>query len=160
VFWCICTRKPETRNFFFKKDIFYRLEWLKMCFNAFAHISRPPETFLQKIFFWPSGVLKNVFWCICAYFQTTRNLKKKNTFYRLKWLKTCFHFHAFAHTSRTPETFFQKIYFLPSGVGTNVFWFICTCFKTTKNVFWCICTCFQTTSNFFSKKIFFTVWSG
>jgi hypothetical protein len=29
-----------------------------------------------------------------------------------------------------------------------------------KNVFWCMCTCFQTTSNFFSKKIFFTVWSG
>jgi hypothetical protein len=27
----------------------------------------------------------------------------------MKWLKTCF--DAFAHTSRTPETFFQKIYF-------------------------------------------------
>jgi hypothetical protein len=29
-----------------------------------------------------------------------------------------------------------------------------------KNVFWCICAFFQTTRNFFSKKIFFTVWSG
>jgi hypothetical protein len=138
VFWCICTRKPETRNFFFKKDIFYRLEWLKMCFNAFAHISRPPETFLQKIFFWPSGVLKNVFWCICAYFQTTRNLKKKKYFLPSEVVKNVFSlfmhlrilrehqkpffkkyifyrlewlkkcFDAFAHGYRPPVTFFRK----------------------------------------------------
>jgi hypothetical protein len=29
---------------FFKKDIFERLEWLKTCFDAFAHTSRPPES--------------------------------------------------------------------------------------------------------------------
>ena len=161
-----------------------------MCFNAFAHISRPPETFLQKIFFWPSGVLKNVFWCICAYFQTTRNLKKKKyflpsevvknvfslfmhlrilrehqkpffkkyIFYRLEWVKTCFDsfahalrppktcFDAFAHASRPPVTFFQKRYFLPSGV--------------VKNVFACICAHFQTTRIISSKKIFLTVRSA
>jgi len=39
---------------FFKKDIFYRLEWLKTC-------SRPPKTFFQKRYFLPSGVVKNVF---------------------------------------------------------------------------------------------------
>jgi hypothetical protein len=56
------------------------MEWLKTCFDAFAHTSRPPETFFQKRYF-----------------------------YRLEWLKTCF--DAFAHTSRPPETFFQKRYF-------------------------------------------------
>jgi hypothetical protein len=30
-------------------------------------------------------------------------------------------FDAFAHTSRPPKTFFQKIYFLPSGVVKDVF---------------------------------------
>jgi hypothetical protein len=34
-----------------KKDIFYRLEWLKKCFDAFAHAYRPPETFFKKDFF-------------------------------------------------------------------------------------------------------------
>ena len=27
-----------------KKFIYLRLEWLKMCFDAFAHAFRPPET--------------------------------------------------------------------------------------------------------------------
>jgi hypothetical protein len=49
-----------------------------------------------------------------------------------------------AHTSRTPETFFLKRYFLRSGVVTNVFL--------------CICTYFQTTRNLFSKEIFLNVW--
>jgi hypothetical protein len=84
---------PET---FFIRDVFYRLEWLKTCFDAFAHTSRPTETFFQKRYFLPSGVVKTVFWFICAYFQTTRNC------YLMKWLKTCF--DAFAHTSRPPET--------------------------------------------------------
>jgi len=30
-------------------------------------------------------------------------------------------FDAFAHTSRPPETFFQKRYFLPPGVVKDVF---------------------------------------
>jgi hypothetical protein len=76
VFWCICTCFQTTRNFFFKKDIFERLECLKCvcmhlrtfpdhqkhffkndffdlqeclktCFDAFAHTSRPPVTFFQ-----------------------------------------------------------------------------------------------------------------
>jgi hypothetical protein len=36
---------------FFRKDIFDRQEWLKTCFNAFSHTSRPPETFFQKRYF-------------------------------------------------------------------------------------------------------------
>ena len=89
---------PET---FFKKDIFERLEWLKTCFDAFAHTpkppksiflkrcfwtsvmvknvfdafahsSRPPKSFFQKRCFWTSGVVKNAFWYIYAYFQTTK----------------------------------------------------------------------------------------
>ena len=99
-----------------KKDIFYWLEWLKTCFDAFAHTPRPLEICSEKRYFWPSGV----FWCICAYSQTTRNcFFKKDIFYWLEWLKTCF--DAFAHTPRPPETFFQKRYFLLNGVVKNVF---------------------------------------
>jgi len=49
------------QKLFFKKDIFERLEWLKTCFDAFAHTSRLPETFFKK----------DIFDC-------------------LAWLKTCF----------------------------------------------------------------------
>jgi hypothetical protein len=42
---------PDHQKPFFKKGIFERLEWLKMCFYAFAHISRPQETFFKKEFF-------------------------------------------------------------------------------------------------------------
>ena len=165
---------PDHQKLLCKKYIFYWLEWLKTFFDAFAHTPRPPETFFQKRYILLSGVVKNVFWCICAYFQTTRNFFfKKDIFERLECLKTCL--HAFAHISRPPETFLQKWFFWPSGVLKNVFWCICAYFQTTsnffsikiflpsgvvKNVFWCMCTCFQTTSNFFSKKIFVTVWSG
>jgi hypothetical protein len=149
VFWCIFAYFQTTRNFFskkiflnvssgkkrvlmhfrilphhqklfFKKDIFYCLEWLKTYSDAFAHSPRSPETFFQKRYFLMSGVVKNVFWCICAYSQTTRNcFFKKDIFYWLEWLKTCF--DAFAHTPRPPETFFQKRYFLLNGVVKNVF---------------------------------------
>jgi hypothetical protein len=54
---------------FFNKDIFYRLEWLKTCFDAFAHASRPPETFCQKRYFLPSGVVKT---CFDAFAQASR----------------------------------------------------------------------------------------
>ncbi len=138
----------DHQNFIFNKNIFDRQEWLKTCFDAFSHTSRPPETpetFFQKRYFLTSGVVKNVFSCICANFQTTRTFLQKRFFWLSGvGLKTCF--DAFGHTSRPPVTFFQKRYFLPSGV--------------VKNVFWCICAYFQTTRNFFSKKIFFTVWSG
>ena len=165
---------PDHQKLFVKIDIFDRLEWLKTCFDAFAHTSRPPETFCQKRYFLPSGVVKSVFWCICTYFQNTRNFFskeifftvwsgykrvfmhlrilpdhqkpffRKDIFYCLERLKTCF--DAFSQTSIPPETFFQKRYFLLSRV--------------VKNVFWCICAYFQTTRNFLSKKIFFTIWGG
>jgi hypothetical protein len=48
---------PEHQKHGLKKDIFQRLEWLKTCFEAFAHASRPPE----KKKFLASGVVKNVF---------------------------------------------------------------------------------------------------
>ena len=75
---------PDHQKLFVKKDIFYHLVWLKACFDAFAHTSRTPETFFQKRYFWTSGVVKNVFWCICAYFQTTRNF-----FWKKILLKVC-----------------------------------------------------------------------
>jgi hypothetical protein len=72
---------PEHKKLFFKKDIFYWLEWLKTCSDAFAHTPRPRETFFQKIYFLLSGVVKNVFWCICAYLQTTKNFCAKKIFF-------------------------------------------------------------------------------
>jgi hypothetical protein len=42
------SRPPET---FSRKDIFDRLEWLKMFFHTFAHTSIPPKTFLSKKIF-------------------------------------------------------------------------------------------------------------
>jgi hypothetical protein len=68
----------EHQKLFLKKYIFYRLEWLKTCFDAFAHTSRPLETFFQKRYFLLSGVVKNVFWCICTCLQTTSNFFKKD----------------------------------------------------------------------------------
>jgi hypothetical protein len=44
---------------------------------------------------------------------------KKDIFDRLEWLKTCL--DAFSHTSRPPESWPEKNYFLTSGVVKNVF---------------------------------------
>ena len=71
---------PDHQKHFFKKDFFDLQECLKMCFDAFAHAYRPPVTFFQKRYFLPSGVVKNVFACICAHFQTTRNISSKMIF--------------------------------------------------------------------------------
>jgi hypothetical protein len=129
---------PDHQKLFFQKRYFWTSGVLKMCLHAFAHISRPLETFLQKWFFWPWGVLKYVFWCIFRILSDNQKLKK-DLFYRLKWLKPL-------RILPDHQKFKQKKYFLPSGV--------------VKNVIWCMCTCFQTTSNFFSKKIFLTFRSG
>ena len=50
----------KQQKLFFKKDIFERLEWLKTCFDAFAHTSRPPETFFKKDIFERMEWLKRV----------------------------------------------------------------------------------------------------
>jgi hypothetical protein len=120
---------------FFQRDNFYCLERLKTCFDSFSQTSIPPETFFQKRYFLLSGMVKNVFLCICAYFPITRNFfsekifftvwsgfyafphtsrppetfSRKDIFDRQEWLKTCF--DAFSHTSRPPETFCQQRYF-------------------------------------------------
>jgi hypothetical protein len=57
------------------------LEWLKKCFYAFAHTSRPPETFF-----------------------------KKDIFKRLEWLKTCFGAFV-AHIPDHKKLFSKKIFF-------------------------------------------------
>ncbi len=77
---------PDHQKLFFKKDIFESLEWLKTCFAAFARTSRPPETFLQKRYFWTSGVVKNVFFCIFTYvlWDHQKLFKRLNGFKRLK----------------------------------------------------------------------------
>jgi hypothetical protein len=55
-------------------------------------------------------------------------------------------FHTFAHTSIPPKTFFQKRYFLLSGV--------------VKYVFYAFSQTFIPPETFFAEKILFTVWSG
>jgi hypothetical protein len=103
-----------------KKDIFDRLKWLKTCFDAFAHTSRPPETFFSKeIFLTVWSCLKRVLMHFRILQDHQKLFFKKYILYRLEWLKTCF--VPFSHTSRPPETFFQKRYFLPSGVVKDVF---------------------------------------
>jgi hypothetical protein len=52
---------PDHQKLFFKKDIFERLEWLKTCFDAFAHTPRPPETFFKKDIFESLKWLKTYF---------------------------------------------------------------------------------------------------
>jgi hypothetical protein len=39
---------PDHQKHFFKNDFFDLKECLKTCFDAFAHTSRPPETFFCK----------------------------------------------------------------------------------------------------------------
>ena len=41
----------DHQKLLFKKDNFECLEWLKTCFDAFAHTSRPPKTFFSKKIF-------------------------------------------------------------------------------------------------------------
>jgi hypothetical protein len=43
---------PDRQKLFVKKDIFDRLEWLKTCFDAFAHTSRPPEALFKREIFY------------------------------------------------------------------------------------------------------------
>ena len=64
---------------------------------------------LKKDILLTSGVVKNVFWCIFAYFQTTRNTRNfssKKIFWTSGVVKNGFYAHA--HTSRPPEPFFSK----------------------------------------------------
>jgi hypothetical protein len=52
---------PDQQNYVLKKVIFSLLEWLKTCFDAFAHTYRSPESFPENLFFVTSGVVKHVF---------------------------------------------------------------------------------------------------
>jgi hypothetical protein len=76
---------PDHQNQFLKKVFFYRLEWLKMCFYAFAHTSRPPEI-LKKIFFNVWRGKKRVF----MHFQTTRIKSLKFYFFTSGVVKNVF----------------------------------------------------------------------
>jgi hypothetical protein len=102
------------------------------------------KLFSKEMFFTVWSGYKPVFMHLRILPDHQKLFVKKYIFYHLVWLKAGF--DAFAHTSRTPETFFLKRYFLLSGVLTKVFL--------------CIFASFHTTRNLFSEKIFFTVWSG
>jgi hypothetical protein len=64
---------PDQQKNVLKKDIFDRLEWLKTCFDAFAHTPRPPETFFKKDNFERLDWLKR---CFEAYSHTSRPAEK------------------------------------------------------------------------------------
>jgi hypothetical protein len=85
---------PDFQNQVLKKIFFSPLEWLKTYFYAFpGQQNQVPKKLIfhvwggqkrvfmhflatrtksLKIYFFTSGVVKNVFLCICTYFQTTR----------------------------------------------------------------------------------------
>ncbi len=104
---------PDHQKYFFKKDIFDRLEWLKTCFDAFSHFRIFPDNQnhvlknLKKKIFWNvwSG-LKRVLMHLRILSDDQKLFFKKDILNRLEWLKTCF--DAFAHTPRSLETFFNK----------------------------------------------------
>ncbi len=54
-----------------------------MRFEAFANTSRQLEICFLKTYFLTSGEVKNAFRCICAYFQTIRNMFLKNLFFTI-----------------------------------------------------------------------------
>jgi hypothetical protein len=76
---------PDHQKLFSKKDIFERLLWLKTCFDAFAHTSKPSETFFQKRYSLPSGVVKNVFFAFSHTPRPPKLFSKKDIFERLEW---------------------------------------------------------------------------
>ncbi len=90
---------PDHQKHGLEKDIFYRQECLKTCFDAFANASRPPE---QKIFFNVWSGLKRVLMHFRMLPAHPKHGLKKEIFQRLERLKTCF--EAFSHGSRPPET--------------------------------------------------------
>ncbi len=110
VFWCIFAYFHTTRKFFFRKDICYCLEWLKTCFDTFAQSSRPSETFCQKWYFLLSWVVKSVFWCICTYFQNTRNFFSKEIFFTVwsGYKRVLMHFRILPYHQKP---FLEKIFF-------------------------------------------------
>jgi hypothetical protein len=79
VFLCICAYFHTTR-FKSLKNYFFHLWSGKK--RVFMHFLATIIKFL-KIYFFTSGVVKNVFLCICAYFQTTRIKSLKNYFFHL-----------------------------------------------------------------------------
>ncbi len=68
------------------------------------------KLFFKKRYFWTSGVVKNVFWCICAYLQTTRNFFSKKIFLTILSLEVCANSskHVFNHSRRSKISFFEK----------------------------------------------------
>jgi hypothetical protein len=91
---------PDHPKHGLKKDIFQRLEWLKTCFEAFSHGSRPPGK--KKIFFNVWSGRKRVLMHFRMLPDHPKPGLKKDIFQRLEWSKTCF--EAFSHGSRPPET--------------------------------------------------------
>jgi hypothetical protein len=127
---------PDHQKLFFKKDIF-------------AYFQTTRIMSLKKIFFNIWSGLKRVLMHLRIISDHKKHQKlffKKDIFERLEWLKTCLMHLRILPDHQNNRNLFQKRYFWTSGV--------------VKNVFWCIGAYFQTTKNFFSKKVFFTVWSG
>jgi hypothetical protein len=63
---------PDHQKLFFKKRYFWTFGVVKNVFWCFCAYFQTTRNFFQKRYFWLSGVVKNVFWCTFEYFQTTR----------------------------------------------------------------------------------------
>jgi hypothetical protein len=77
VFWRICTYFQTTRVKFLKKIFFNVWSGLKRVLLHLRILPDHQNQVFKKIFFVMYEVVKNVLWCICAYFQTTRNIGSK-----------------------------------------------------------------------------------
>jgi hypothetical protein len=74
---------PDHQKLFVKKDIFYHLELLKACFDAFAHTSRRPETFFKTDIFYCLEWLQACFYAFVHNSRTTRNFFSKEIFFTI-----------------------------------------------------------------------------
>ena len=139
VFCCICAYFQTTRIKFFKTIFFNVWSGKKRALMHLHILSDHHNQVFEKRYFLTSEMVKNVFWCICTYSQTSRNMFWKKIFLTVWSGKK----RVLMHLRILPDhhnLFFKK--------------------DVVKNVFWCICAYFQTTKNFCAKKIFFTDWSG
>ena len=102
-------------------------------------------------------VVKNVFWCIFAYFQTTRNMGSK----MMLFIVCCGNVLVLMHLRILRDHQNQvclKIFF--NVQTTRIKFLKKKFFNVVENVFFCICAYSQTTRIKFFKTIFFNVWSG
>jgi hypothetical protein len=149
VFCCICAYFQTTRIKFFKTIFFNVWSGKKRALMHLHILSDHHNQVFEKRYFLTSEMVKNVFWCICTYFLTTKIKFFKKIFFNV-W---CGYQRVFTYLRILPNhqnQVLKKRYFLTSEV-VNVFWCICAYFRPPETwaqkwcfwitdvlYFWCI----------------------